>query len=58
MKTSGGSTETAMIVAVCCIALGLLVLLGGGPREVLLVLDRAIHSLADALIQAYQSFRV
>jgi hypothetical protein len=58
MKTSGASTETAMTVAVCCIALGLLVAIGGGPSEVLRVLDRAIRSLADALIQAYQSFRV
>jgi hypothetical protein len=47
-----------MTVAVCCIALVLLVVLGGGPGEVLRVLDRAIHSLADAFLQAYQSFRV
>jgi hypothetical protein len=46
-----------MIVVVGCIALGLLVLFAGGPNELLRVLDRALHSVGEILVRAYQSFR-
>ena len=57
MRTSGASTDTPMIIAVCGVALGLLVLFAGGPGELLHVLDRAIQSVGDALLKAYQNFR-
>jgi hypothetical protein len=57
MRTSGGSTETPMTIAVCCIALGLLVLFAGGPSELLHVLDRTIRSVGMALLTAYHNFR-
>ena len=57
MRTSGASTDTPMTIAVCCIALGLLVLFAGGPTEFMHVLNRAIQSLGDALLKAYQNFR-
>jgi hypothetical protein len=46
-----------MTVAVCCIALALLVMFAGGPNEFMHVLNRAIQSVSDALFKAYQSFR-
>jgi hypothetical protein len=46
-----------MTVAVCAIALGLLVLFAGGPGEFMHVLNRAIQSVGDALFKAYQNFR-
>ena len=58
MRTSGASTDTPMTVAVCAIALGLLVLFAGGPDEFMHVLNRAIQSVGDALFKAYQNFRV
>jgi hypothetical protein len=57
MRTSGASTETTLIIAVVCVAVGILVILAGGPGEVLRVLDGAVHSVGDALFKAYQHFR-
>ena len=57
MRTSGASTDTPMIVAVCFIALGVVLLLAGGPNELLRVLDRALQTVGDTLLNAYQNFR-
>jgi hypothetical protein len=57
MKTSGASTETSLTIAVCAIALALLVMFAGGPSEFLQVLNRAMQSVSDALFRAYQNFR-
>ena len=47
-----------MIIAVCAIALALLVMFSGGPSEFMHALNRAIQSVADALFKAYRNFRV
>jgi hypothetical protein len=57
MRTSGASTDTPLIIAVVCVAIGMLVIFAGGPDDVLRVLDRAVRSLGDALFSAYQHFR-
>jgi hypothetical protein len=47
-----------MTIAVCCIAIGLLVLFAGGPGELLHVLDRAVRSLAAAVETAYHNLHI
>lgn len=58
MRTSGAPTDTPLPIAVCLVALGLLILFAGGPWEFLRVLDQAFRAAADTLFQAYQNFRV
>ena len=58
MRTSGAASETNMTIVVMVIALGLLVLFSGGPREFLLALQGAITNVGSFLFAAYQSFRV
>jgi hypothetical protein len=47
MRTSGASTETSMTVVVIFIALTLLVFFTGGPRELLLALQRMVDAVGN-----------
>jgi hypothetical protein len=57
MRTSGAPTERAMTIAVLLIALGLLMVLAGGPDELLRALDQTLHSIGGVLFDAYQNLR-
>lgn len=57
MRTSGAATESRMTFAIFVIALGVIVLINGGPRNVMVACEQALHRVAEAIYQAYLSFQ-
>ncbi len=57
MRTSGTATESRLTVAILVVALGLLVLLAGGPTEFLKLVEAALESAASSAYQAFQGAR-
>ena len=47
MRTSGATTESQMTLAVCLVALGILVLLAGGPAQFMIEIERVVVSIAE-----------
>lgn len=56
MRTSGAATETRLTFAMGIIALGVVMLLAGGPREFMLTCERAFQTVAEAIYQGWLSF--
>ena len=57
MRTSGAAAESRMTFAMGVIALGVIVLLNGGPGNVMVACEQALRQVAEAMYQAYLSFR-
>ena len=53
MRTSGAGNETQMIVAVGLVALGIVVLLAGGPSEFLTTCEQVLRGLAESAQEAW-----
>ena len=56
MRTSGAATESRLTFAMGIIALGVVMLLAGGPREFMLSCERVLQSLAESIYQGWLSF--
>ena len=57
MQTSGAASEGGMVLAVVLIALGVAVVLLGGPRETLVVIESTLRASADVIMSIVQQFR-
>jgi hypothetical protein len=57
MRTSGAVTESSMTIVVTLIAVTLLVIFAGGPREFLLALQHTVETVGTFLFTTYQNFR-
>jgi hypothetical protein len=57
MQTSGASTESRMTITIILIAVGLLVILAGGPSDFLKVVDRVLQTGFQACLKVYQGLR-
>jgi hypothetical protein len=49
MRTSGAATETRMTLAVGLVALGIAMLLAGGPTEFMLASERVLQGIAETV---------
>ena len=56
MRTSGAATESRLTFAMGMIAIGVAMLLAGGPREFMLTCEGALQSVAEAIYQGWLSF--
>lgn len=56
MRTSGAVTESRMTLAMAVIALGVVMLLAGGPAEFLLACERALQGIAEAIYRGWLAF--
>ena len=57
MRTSGAATESRMTLAIGLVALGMAVVLAGGPSSFFVVCDNALRSVAESIYQGWLSFR-
>jgi len=57
MRTSGRASETTMTFAVALVAIGFLVILGGGPGQVMADVEHMLEAVAAAIVQVYQNVR-
>jgi hypothetical protein len=57
MRTSGAATEIRLIFAIGVVALGVALLLAGGPRNLMIVFENALRAAAKAIYQGWLSFR-
>lgn len=57
MRTSGAATETRLTLAMGAIALGVIVLLAGGPSSFLIACEQALRSVAESIYQGWLTFR-
>ena len=57
MRTSGAATESRMTLAIGLVALGVIMVLAGGPHEFFVTCDKALRGLAEAIYQGWLSFR-
>jgi hypothetical protein len=53
MRTSGSGTETRLMVAVTLIALGMVMVLAGGPSQFLSNCEHALRGVATTLHDAW-----
>jgi len=57
MRTSGAATESRLTFAIGVIALGVIILLAGGPANFMNACENALRSVSEALYQGWLSFR-
>jgi hypothetical protein len=57
MRTSGAPTESKMTVAMALIALGVVMVLAGGPVNFFQACERGLQSVAESLYQGWRSFK-
>ncbi len=57
MRTSGAATEGRLTLALGIVALGVAVLLAGGPADFMTACDNALRAAAEAIYQGWLSFR-
>ena len=57
MRTSGASTESRMTLAIAIIALGMAMLLAGGPANLMQACENVLRATAEAVYQGWLSFR-
>ena len=57
MRTSGAAQETRLTLAIGVVALGVAMLLAGGPANLILVCENALRAVAEAIYQGWLSFR-
>jgi hypothetical protein len=57
MRTSGAATETRLTLATAAVALGMIMVLMGGPAEFMRAAEAMLWGGAEALHQAWVNFR-
>lgn len=57
MRTSGAATETRLTLAMGVIALGVIMLLAGGPANFMIACEHALRSVAESIYQGWLTFR-
>lgn len=57
MRTSGAATESRLTLAIALVALGIVILLAGGPTDFMHACEDALRALAESLYQGWLSFR-
>jgi hypothetical protein len=57
MRTSGRASETQLTFVVTLVAIGFLVVLGGGPGQVMADVENLLEAAAAAIVQVYQNVR-
>jgi hypothetical protein len=57
MRTSGAATESRMTLAIFAVALGMLIVLAGGPSNFFVACDKTLRAVAEAIYQGWLSFR-
>ena len=57
MRTSGVATESRMTLAIFLVALGIAIVLAGGPRDFMVACDNALRAVAESIYQGWLSFR-
>lgn len=57
MRTSGAATETRLTVAIGIVALGVIVLLAGGPANFMIACEHALRAVAESIYQGWLTFR-
>jgi hypothetical protein len=55
MRTSGAATESRMTLAMAIIALGVVMVLAGGPKDLMLACERGLQAAAESIYQAWLS---
>jgi hypothetical protein len=55
MSTSGRASETQLTFVVALVAIGFLVILGGGPGQVMADVERMLEAVAATIVQVYQN---
>lgn len=56
MRTSGAASEHRLTLAMGIIALGVAMLLAGGPKEFFIACESALRGIAESIYQAWLSF--
>jgi hypothetical protein len=56
MRTSGAATEHRMTLALLVVAVGVAMLLAGGPRELALACEDGLRKVAEAIYQGWRAF--
>ena len=57
MRTSGRASETQLTFVVTLVAIGFLVILAGGPGQVMADVEHMLEAVAAAIVQVYQNVR-
>ena len=57
MRTSGAPTESKMTAAMAIIALGVVMLLAGGPTNFMKACERGLQTVAESVYQGWRSFK-
>jgi len=57
MRTSGAATETRMTLAVALVALGIVMLLAGGPSEFMFACENMLRQVAESIYAGWLTFR-
>lgn len=57
MRTSGAATESRMTLAISLVALGVVMLLAGGPAELMLACERVLQGAAETVYQFWLRIR-
>jgi hypothetical protein len=57
MRTSGASTESRMTIAMAIIALGVAMLLAGGPANLMQLCENSLRTVAESVYQGWLAFR-
>jgi len=57
MRTSGAATESRLTIAMGIVAILFLMVLAGGPRELMVLVEDGMWAVAETIYQAWVSFR-
>lgn len=57
MRTSGAATESRLTLAIAVVALGVVILLAGGPANFMNSCEHALRAVAESLYQSWLTFR-
>ena len=57
MRSSGRASETQLTFVVTLVAIGFLVILAGGPGQVMADAEHMLEAVAAAIVQFYQNVR-
>jgi hypothetical protein len=57
MRSSGRASETQLTFVVTLVAIGFLVILAGGPVQVMADVEHMLEAVAAAIVQVYQNVR-
>ena len=57
MRTSGATQESRLTLAVWVIALGVIILVAGGPGNLMNACENTLRSVAEAIYRGWLAFR-